>query len=329
MGGSTSQAPTGYQPTNQAGADQGFQTGVNQLSTAGTNLSSSVTPQLGQITSNVINNPYYTQAQTGAQAAANTANTQVAPQQLGSAQQLAALSGGAASLAPILSQIPASYTGITSNPELAAGLQTLATGYDPQQTLYNQQYQQNMDQQNAINAMNGVAGSPYAAGIAGQSAQNFNTNWQNQQLARQIQALGAYDSAASTAAGNVSNLTGTAANNYSNLTNTAGTAATTASNLGTAGLNTEATAAQLPYDLYLQQQQAGLSALGSQISGTNAANALTQQSVGDQGNYLQIGQSATQNAINATSANNQAAEQQAAGFGNLFGDIAGMFSFAP
>ena len=327
MGGNTSQAPTGYQPAQQAQADQSFQTGAQSLANTGSQLSGAVDPAFQQITSNVTNNPYYTSAMAGATTAANTANTQVAPQQLASASQLQGLSQGAGSLAQTNSQIPLSYTGITSNPQLMAGLQTLATAYDPQQTLYNQQYQQQMDQQNAINAMNGVAGSPYAAGVSGQANQNFNTNWQNNQLQRQVTGLGAYDSAASTAAQNIAALTGASTNNYSTLANTAGTTATDASNLGIAGLNTQASAAQLPYDLYLQQQQAQESALGSQVQGTDAAGALTQQGVADQGTYLNTGIAANNSAINATQANNQAAQASAAGFGNLFGSLTSMFSF--
>ena len=88
-----------------------------------------------------------------------------------------------------------------------------------------------------------------------------------------------------------------------------------------------AVAAQLPQDIYLQQQQADLAAIQAQISGTNQSTANTQQAVADQGTYLNIGQTAAQGAINAANANNQQANAQAAGFGNLFGDVLGMFAF--
>jgi hypothetical protein len=283
MSGGTQTAPTPYQPPNQAGAAAGFQSGAGQLATAGQSLYGSVAPAFSQITSNVANNPYYNQAQGGAQAAANTATGQVAPQQLGAASQLQAFSS-------------------LSNP---AAVQTLYNAYDPQSALYNQQYQQQLDQTNAISSMYGTGGSPYGAGVAANASNNFNLNWQNAQLARQIAALGAYDT---------------------NL-GAAGGADTAASNLGIAGLNTQATAAQLPYDLYLQQQQAQLGALGAQTQGTNASLAPTQQATADYGQYLNIGQTASQGAISAAQANNQANAQAAAGFGNLFGDVLGMFSF--
>lgn len=63
-------------------------------------------------------------------------------------------------------------------------------GQDPQNALYAQQYQQNQDQANATNAQNGVAGTPYGASLTNQSDQNFNLNWQQQQLARQQTAAG-------------------------------------------------------------------------------------------------------------------------------------------
>lgn len=393
-GGNTQQAPQTYTPTGQPGADATAQTGIQSLAGAGAGLQSQVDPALAQISQNVLNNPYFSQAMGGVQNAANMASSTVAPQMFQGAQQLQGLGAQAAGAAnPIMqtaigyganaaptaagygtatapiaagagmagSDLLNSYAGITSNPELMAGLQVLQTGFDPQQTLYNRNYQQMLDQQNAINSMNGVAGSPYAAGVTGQKAQDFNTDWQNQQLARQLQALGGYDSAASTAAGNLTNLVGTGSNvlnnglttgqnllnnglttgqslldngintgvsAFSTLTGDANTSNMNAANLGTQGLDTLAKGAQLPYDLYLQQQQAGLAALGAQIQGTNAAGGLTQQATGDALNYLSTGQNATSVNQNATQQNNAVAQQQAAGFGNLFGTLGSMFLFA-
>src|ERR1700677_979675 len=171
MSGGTQQAPTPFQPPNQAGAASNFQAGAGNLATAGSNLYGSVAPAAQTAASGIINNPYYGQAQAGAQQAASTATNQVAPQQLQNSQNISAL-------------------GNLSDP---AALQTLYSAYDPQSALYNQQYAQTIDQQNALNAMSSVSGSPYGAGVTGTAAQNFNMNWQNQQLARQIAALGAYD----------------------------------------------------------------------------------------------------------------------------------------
>ena len=66
-----------------------------------------------------------------------------------------------------------------------AAQQTLNTAYDPQNALYAQQYQQNQDQANVVNAQNGVSGTPYGAGVVNQADTNFNIDWQNAQLQRQ------------------------------------------------------------------------------------------------------------------------------------------------
>lgn len=58
-------------------------------------------------------------------------------------------------------------------------------GQDPQNALFAKQFQQQQDQQNATNAMNGVAGTPYGAALTTQGNQNFDLNWQNQQLQRE------------------------------------------------------------------------------------------------------------------------------------------------
>lgn len=460
MGGSTQKAPTPYQPPNQAGSAAAFQAGAGNLANQGNTLYSTVTPELASIANNVANNPYYAQAQAGAQQAAATATGTVVPQEQAGAAQDASLANAATSLIPSTtggaalapgalaqtqSAIPAgvSAAGLaggaygtamsainpttsgalaTANPTLYSGLEaainsylqsqgginnvnnqnatlmgdaatTLNTAYDPQTALYNRSYQQMMEQTNAINAQNGVTGSPFAAGIDAQNSSNFNIDWQNAQLARQIQALGAYGSAETTAAGalnsslgqqaqdytnlntgaantystltnsaagnlatllgagtsayntdinsaiaNLTNLQNTGVNNYNSLTsgaaNNAATltsaatgANTAAADLNTQALNTQAAAAQLPSDVYLQQQQAALAATGAQITGANAASAQQQAAIGDQGQYLNIGQTAAQGAINAAQVNNQAAQSSAAGFGNLFGSLVGMFMF--
>lgn len=390
--GAASQATGQVAPQQFAGAAQ--DTGVANLAAlAGPQYANAAT-QAGQTG--------YSQAQALMPQA--TAGASLAPQVFNQAQSMIPSATQGAQIAPSVLQGLAG-AGIQTYGQdqqalanlgttgLQAGNQVLQTGFDPQKALYNQQFQQQQDQQQALNAMNGVAGSPYAAGVTGNQDQNFNINWQNAQLGRQVQALGAYDQAASTYAGDTSNLTSaamnnltsgvnsgvsdynslvsgavnnlatlqnTGVNNFNSLTSGAtsnaanlistgsnalnsgintGVAALgtlgnqtlaanqASSDLGTAGLNTLAGAAQLPSDIYTQQQQAELAALQAQIAGTNSSTALTQQAVTDQGNYLNIGQTASQGAINAATANNQASAAQMAGFGNLFGGIVGMFGF--
>lgn len=65
--------------------------------------------------------------------------------------------------------------------------QALQTGFDPQNALYNQAFTQQNQQSAVNNAANGVAGSPYAAGVQNAGDQAFNLAWQNAQLGRQQQ----------------------------------------------------------------------------------------------------------------------------------------------
>lgn len=278
---SGSKAPSGYQPTGQAQADQGYQQGVNSLAAGGQQLQNTAIPGYQSLYSNVQNNPYYAGAQ---QAAGNTAqlgqqfqqtNHAAAGQMGGFAQQL----GGYAQ-------------------------QFGQTAFDPQSALYNRMYQQQMDQQNAINAQYGVAGSPYGAGVAGQTANNFNIDWQNQQLARQLQGL----QGLSTAGGAM------------------GQAYGQASNLDQSGILFGQETSQLPYQTYLNQQGQVQSALDALVQGTNAAYGPTQQAIGDYGNYMNIGQSATRNAQQATQMNNANQASFASGLGKLAG--AGLTMFA-
>lgn len=62
------------------------------------------------------------------------------------------------------------------------------SGFDPQHALQKQLQGQVQDQSNVNNAMYGLQSSPYGAGVANQNMTNFDINWQNQQLQRQLAA---------------------------------------------------------------------------------------------------------------------------------------------
>ena len=73
------------------------------------------------------------------------------------------------------------------------GNQIMQTAFDPQNALYAQQFQQQQQQSDANQAMRGLATSGVGAELSNQADLNFNTNWQNQQLQRQVTGLQAYD----------------------------------------------------------------------------------------------------------------------------------------
>lgn len=72
-----------------------------------------------------------------------------------------------------------------------AGQQLYGTAFDPQQDLYNRTLQQVTQQSRAGQAARGILTSPYGAGLEDQDVRNFNIDWQNQQLGRQIAGVGA------------------------------------------------------------------------------------------------------------------------------------------
>lgn len=60
--------------------------------------------------------------------------------------------------------------------------------FDPQGALYDRTLQRVTDQERAGQSARGLAMSPYGAGLEGQTLSNFNIDWENSMLARQLQA---------------------------------------------------------------------------------------------------------------------------------------------
>lgn len=88
-----------------------------------------------------------------------------------------------------------------------AGANVFNMSLDPQHALYNRTVQQLQDQTGVTNSMYGLGSSAAGAGVANQALSNFNIDWQNNQLSRAVQGLGAYAGA------------GNAALNYGQLAN--------------------------------------------------------------------------------------------------------------
>jgi hypothetical protein len=149
-------------PSPLPGASGAAQSGLSGIGNLGQyNLYGPNIGQASQISQGMVNNPYTANYQSGAGVAGG----------LGQQAGMNAFGAGGSLY--------------------GAGQQVMQTAFDPQSTLYNYLQNQNMQQANAQNAMSGVANTPYGAGVADQSNQLFNMNWQNQQLGRQIAGLGA------------------------------------------------------------------------------------------------------------------------------------------
>ena len=182
------------------------------------NLYPGLTPEYSGLAQGIASQPFQGQALQGAQQGANIG----ANAATGSAGAGNALTGYSQQLLPYATSI-------------------MNAGFDPQSTLYNQQFQQNTDQERAAETARGIAMSPYGAGLESQSDINFNTNWENQQLGREATAAGA----------------------ASGLVGAAGNAATTGLNLGQGASSLAGTAGAMPENAYNQGNQAGMSALSS------------------------------------------------------------------
>lgn len=109
----------------------------------------------------------------------------------------------------------------------------IQSGFDPQSALFNRSQSQLMDQTNAINAMSGLSGTPYGASAMAKAMSDFDIDWQNKQLARQVQGAGAAGNAAG-AAGNAVAQAGNSATQAGSLYGQAAGLANTAAGLPSA-----------------------------------------------------------------------------------------------
>lgn len=288
--------------------------GQGAVGPAGQALTQGFDPAYGAAVSGMQSNPYYGQALAGAQQGAGLG-------QAGATQ----LGQNAASI------------GSTVNP-------LIQSGFDPQSALFNRSRQQLMDQTNAVNAMSGLSGTPYGASVEANALGNFDTNWQNQQLARQTSAAGAAGQAADRAGLLSSMAPGIAATSAALPSNAYtgqigqilsalqqrnqgaqqglanyGTGLADATSGFQGGQNAGAQAAQYatqfgaaPYNLGTGVASNALSGLTNQTQLGNNMFQLPNQEIGNLMQYMGLGQSAAQI---GGQLQNQAFNQNAAGIG--------------
>lgn len=309
-------------------AQSGAYSGVTNLGTTYGGIGQSVLPQATQTAQNLYSNPYSGLAlggNTGAGGAQGAFNLGTASAytgygvgggQIGTGSGLIREGQGLNATGQNITQEGQSLVPYAS--------QLWQSGFDPQSPLYNQQFQLSHDQANVANAQAGVSQSPYGAGVVDQADQNFNMNWENQQLARQAQAA----QAASGVLGEAGQLAQTGAGIQQ--TGAGITQTGTGIQTGGVGLQQQAPSqliqsAMIPYATYQQIGQGQTQALQDLLStGTSGAN-LSNMSVQDLMAYLGI-QNTTQSVANQTAqvgvnqaqvAGNQLS-QIGQGVGNLF-----------
>lgn len=224
----------------------------------------------------------------------------------------------------------------------AYGNQVMQTAFDPQQTLYNQQFQLQQQQADANQAMRGLATSGVGAELSNQADLNFNTNWQNQQLTRQTQGLAAYDTNNQSIAGLAQGANQSYTTGLQDYTTGAGLPYNTAQtiyNNNMAAYGNQQSALTADQAAYLQQQQTaqqGFSnntaaltgaqtALANQQNNLNAGNAWYTQQEANLMNYYNNSAPTWQNGSAAATANGYA------GIGNFLGgsgtnSLSGLYS---
>lgn len=238
-----------YQERGQGAADQNYTSLFGSQQPWAQGAPGQIIPNLYADAGAIQNNPYAGGMQQGANQFGAWATGTGAPQ----------MQAGSTALQQQGGQLGGAIPGV------------MQQGNDPQNALYNQTSQQTMDQQNAINAMSGVSGSPYSAGLDAQNAQNFNLAWGNNQLGRM-------QTADSTASG----LSGASQGAYSG----AGNLASGATSLGASG-------SSLPYNTANVAPSAGMNAWNQAAGGVSSALAPGGSLMGDLGNYLTLGQNST------------------------------------
>lgn len=159
--------------------------------------------------------------------------------------------------------------------------QALATGFNANNGLYNQELGQVNDQTNSALAARGISMSPYGASVQASQDQQFNNQWNTQQLQNQ-----------STAAGTASSLLG-------------------AYNSGQSG---GATTAQGSADN-------SLNSLQSLLTSGNLSTGDLQSAISDYLSYLSGGTQASSAQASAANAQEQASNTGWAGLGSLAGQI--------
>lgn len=144
-----------YQPQGTSSADSAALGGIGNLGSF--NQYAQYLPQAQQLTGSIMNNPYAGGYQSGAGTASALGQTG-AFNQFGAGGNLYGMAGSIAN-----------------------------TAFDPQNDLYNRSVQQLQDQTRAGQAARGIQTTPYGAGLENQALGNFNIDWNNNQLQRQIQ----------------------------------------------------------------------------------------------------------------------------------------------
>lgn len=341
MGGGQ-QAPTPYQPANQAQADSAYTTTLGGLTAQNTANMNAIDTGYNSAYSTIANNPYVQPMIQGTVAAANTTGQvgQNAVNQgqviTGQANQVFGDANTVRGYAPQFQNLATTAAGYAT--PLAADANTLRSyapelmelGLDPRMAEYNYGMTQAKDAANVQNAESGLAGSPFAAGATNDAMQAYKRNYDASRFNRASQALAMlgqlYDSAGNLNMDALKALqaSGGFLGDAANMFTTAAGMDTAGTNIDTAGIGLQqqgaedqAIAAAMPYEAVNTVGADQMAALGQMATGEATAAAPAAGNVDQYGNYLNIGQQATAGAQRAAQINYQ--DSFLGGLGQLIG----------
>lgn len=162
---------------------------------------------------------------------------------------------------------------------IQGGNMLMQQGFDPRNDLYNRTQQQSQDQNLASLMRSGVGGTPWGQGVAANANNNFNIDWQNNQLSRMLQG----------------------AQGAGNMWSGAGNMAQGAFGLGNSAAGAGAQMGMLPYGTFNQITGNALQALQGGAGYGQSAAAVPQMANADWMQYMGLGNQ-------ANSINNQTAQ---------------------
>lgn len=244
------------------------------------NVAGQLLPQYQQIAQQSVNNPYAGQYLAGAE---GMADNPFAPSWLQGAQ-MAGATGMGAGLNAYGAGGALTGNALSALPDVQA---LLSLGFDPQNALYSKLQQQNQDQTNAQLSMSGVGTTPYGAGVANLSNQNFNLGWQNNLLNRATQGAGA--------AGSLMGQIGQGVQTGQDLQAGASPQILAGAGVPYATYNQIMSNQGAPYNAFQNINANALATLGQTGQFGQQASQLPQQQIQDYMNYLQLANQ-TQNA---------------------------------
>lgn len=180
-------------------------------------------------------------------------------------------------------------------------LDILNMGFDPRSELYQRTQQQLQDQTRASLAARGMNPTGVGAGVENKAMSDFNIDWQNQQLARGLSALGGY---------------GTSMGQY-------GAAQGQAGQLDSAAIQSMIASGQIPYDVYRGRAADLVNFTNATQTGQLQALQPMQNLAAMYGNYLGFSNQAAQTANQAQQYGQNRADQAGAGITGMLGPALG------